>query len=111
MNEDKSKCTKNFPKKYNQETIFLNIGSYPVYKRRNNGKKILFSSHKIADNRFVVPHNPYLLLKLRCHINIEVFNTIKAIKYLLKYFYKGPDTAIICLSNSENTIDDHLQIF
>ena len=38
--------------------------------------KIIFSSQKIADNRFVVPHNPYLLLKVRCHINIEVFNTI-----------------------------------
>ena len=35
MNEDKSKCTKNFPKQYNEEIIFPNIGSYPVYKRRN----------------------------------------------------------------------------
>ena len=110
MNEDKSKCTKNFPKQFNEETIFLNIGSYPVYRRRNDGKEIIFSSQKIADNRFVVPYNPYLLLKLRCHINVEVCNTIKSIKYLFKYFYKGPDTAIICLSNSENTIEDHAHI-
>ena len=55
VNGDKSKCTKKFPKKYNEETIFLNIGSYPVYKRRNDGKKIIFLSQKIADNRFVMP--------------------------------------------------------
>ena len=64
MNEEKSKCKKNCPKQYNEETIFLNIGSYPVYKRKNDGKKIIFSSQKIADNHFVVPYNPYLLLKL-----------------------------------------------
>ena len=68
--------------------------------------KIIFSSQKIADIRFVVPYNPYLLLKVLCHINIEVCNTNKSIKYLFKYFYKGPDTIIICLSNSENTIED-----
>ena len=109
--EDKSKCTKNFPNQYNKKTIFLNIVSYPLYKRRNAGKKIIFSSQKIADNRFVVPYNPYLLLKLVCHINIEVFNNIKSIKYLFKYFYKGPYTAIVSFSNSENIIKDHLQIF
>ena len=73
-------------------------------------KKLYFHLKKLQ-NRFVVPYNPYFLLKLRCDINIEVFNAIKSIKYLFKYFYKGPDTAIICLSNSENTIEDHLQIF
>ena len=57
-----------------------------------------------------MPYNPYLLLKVRCHINIEVCNTIKSIQYLFKYFYKVPDTAIICLSNSENSIDDHADI-
>ena len=111
MNKDKSKCTKNISKLYYEETIFLNIGSDPVYNRRNDGKKIILLSQKIADNRFVAPCNPYLLLKLCCHINIEVFNTIKSLKYLFKYFYKGPDTAIICLNNSENTIEEHLQIF
>ena len=72
--------------------------------------KIIFSSQKIVDNRFVVPYNPYLLLKVLCHINLEVCNTIKSIKYLFRYFYKGPDTAIICLSNSEITIEDHADI-
>ena len=72
--------------------------------------KIIFSSQKIAEYRFVVPYISYLLLKIRCHINIEVCNTIKSIQYLFKYFYKGLDTAIICLSNSENAIEDHADI-
>ena len=37
-------------------------------------------------------------------------NIIKSTKYLFKYFYKDPDTAIISLSNSENTIEDHVDI-
>ena len=57
-----------------------------------------------------MPNNPYLLLKVHCHINIEVCNTVNSIKYLFKYFYKGPDTAIIRLNNSENTIEDHADI-
>ena len=31
-------------------------------------------------------------------------------KYLFKYFYKGPDTAIICLSNSENVMEVYTDI-
>ena len=57
-----------------------------------------------------MPYNPYLLLKVRCHINIEVCNTIKVYKYLFKYSYKGPNTTIICLRNSENTIEDYADI-
>ena len=38
-----------------------------------------------------MPYNPYLLLKFQCHINVEVCTSIKAIKYIYKYTYKGPD--------------------
>ena len=46
---------------------------------------------QILDNRRVVPHNVYLLMKYRCHINVEVCNSITAVKYLYKYVYKGHD--------------------
>jgi hypothetical protein len=45
----------------------------------------------------VVPYSPYLSLKFNCHINVEVVQSIKAIKYLYKYTHKGPDRAKIKL--------------
>ncbi|KAI5390621.1 hypothetical protein KIW84_075788 [Lathyrus oleraceus] len=44
-----------------------------------------------VDNRWVVPYNPWLLLKYDCHINVEICSSIKSIKYLYKYVYNGPD--------------------
>ena len=64
MNEDKSKCTKNFPKQYNEETIFLNIGSYAVYKRRNDGKKLYFH------------HKRLQTIVLLCYISIFKFSIL-----------------------------------
>jgi hypothetical protein len=43
----------------------------------------------------VVPHNVYLSTKYDVHINIEVCNNIRAIKYLFKYVYKGHDRATV----------------
>ncbi|KAI5387466.1 hypothetical protein KIW84_073549 [Lathyrus oleraceus] len=44
-----------------------------------------------VDNRWVVPYNPWLLLKYDCHINVEICSSMKSIKYLYKYVYKSPD--------------------
>jgi hypothetical protein len=41
----------------------------------------------------VVPHNPALLLKYNCHINVEICCSIRSIKYTHKYVYKGHDRA------------------
>jgi hypothetical protein len=47
----------------------------------------------------VVLHNVYLLTKYDAHINIEVCNNIRAIKYLFKYVYKGHDRATVEISH------------
>lgn len=86
MSKDTKKCTKNFPKKFNNKTTF-NSSGYPLYIRRNDIKKINYKGkyhNRIADNRFVVSYNPYLLLKFNCHINVEVCSTVQCIKYLFK---------------------------
>ncbi|GBM89939.1 hypothetical protein AVEN_88660-1 [Araneus ventricosus] len=47
------------------------------------------------DNRWVVPYNPWLLKKFNAHINVEVCASVKSVKYLYKYVYKGHDAASV----------------
>ena len=82
-------CTKGFPKDFNDATVLLD-GMYPRYKRRDTGRNVNKGTARL-DNRFVVPYNPALSRKYGCHLNIEVVTSIKAVKYLYKYTYKGHD--------------------
>ena len=61
------------------------------------------------DNRYVVPHNPQLLRRYNCHINVEVVTTIKAIKYMYKYVYKGHDVCMIELKPRAGQTDEQAQ--
>lgn len=57
------------------------------------------------DNRWVVPYNPYLLRMFNCHINVEVCSSIKAVKYLFKYIYKGHDRACVSITDNTNEVE------
>ncbi|KAG2690570.1 hypothetical protein I3760_09G193200 [Carya illinoinensis] len=61
-----------------------------IQLRSNNGRTARIRGHDL-DNRWVVPYNPYLVAMFDCHINVEICSTIKAVKYLYKYIYKGHD--------------------
>jgi hypothetical protein len=57
----------------------------------------------------VVLYNVYLLTKYDAHINVEVCNNIRAVKYLLKYVYKGHDCATIEVSRqSDNATEGNV---
>nr|KYP50064.1 hypothetical protein KK1_028219 [Cajanus cajan] len=80
-------CKKMYPKQFYQETR-QGHDSYPQYRRRFN-HPVSVNRNVTIDNRWVVPYNPWLLLKYNYHINVEVCSSIKSIKYLYKYVYKG----------------------
>lgn len=54
----------------------------------------------------MVPYNPGLLMRYNCHINVEAFSSIKAIKYLFKYVYKVHDCASFSVNPSHKE-DSH----
>ena len=85
-------CSKGFPKSFQEETI-INENGFPLYRRRNNRTLSLNNNRASADNSFVVPYNKFLLKHFRCHINVEICCTVKALKYLYKYLFKGYDIA------------------
>nr|GEV55738.1 ATP-dependent DNA helicase PIF1-like [Tanacetum cinerariifolium] len=95
---NEGKCSKHYPKKFLAETV-INEDGYHVYRRRDN--KITAVKGKFTyENRHVVPHNRYLLLKYHAHINVEWCNRSKDIKYLFKYLNKGPDIATIAIQEN-----------
>jgi hypothetical protein len=54
----------------------------------------------------VVPYNPGLLFRYNCHINVEACSSIKAVKYLFKYVYKGHDQASFSVNADQNDADE-----
>lgn len=98
------KCSKRFPKRY-VETTKSDDDGYPLYRRRKNGRTV--KKKKIPlHNGFVVPYNRTLLEKYRAHINVELCNQSKSIKYLFKYVNKGHDQVTAAFYQSQNHDED-----
>jgi hypothetical protein len=57
----KGKCSKNFPKPFQAETVMQRDG-YPVYAQPDDGCSYRVGDC-IVDNRWIVPYNPYLLAR------------------------------------------------
>ena len=61
------------------------------------------------DNSWVVPYNSYLLLKYNAPINVELCSTVKSVKYLYKYIYKGYDCANVEINLKEKSDPTNLE--
>ena len=116
-------CEKRFPKELNPATE-MTAGAYPDYRRRSTTDGGFSFQHKLrttkkkeefmtVDNKWVVPYNRTLLLKYGAHMNVEVCSTVKAVKYIHKYIYKGHDSAQIVIKgkNNENEKVDEIKQF
>ena len=81
-------CSKYYPKSFQNRTT-INQDGYPIYRRRDDGSTI--EKDYIFWDKYVILHNPKLLLKYNSHINVEWCNQSRSIKYLFKYINKGHD--------------------
>jgi len=60
------------------------------------------------DNRWVVPHKPYITKMFDAHINVKVSTGIRSVKYLLKYVYKGLDRVATVIASLTNEIQQYI---
>jgi len=119
MLKNKYKCSKRYPRAFNNHTKMTENG-YPEYRRRspeNNGNTGILHGN-IITNQWVVPYNPVMLLKYRCHLNFEMCATVTSVKYIYKYLLKGNDKITMELkftkkskksSNRRNANDKSIQ--
>jgi len=98
------KCSKHYPKLFSTETTFDKNG-FPKYRRRDDGRFFTTSSGLKLDNCWVIPHNVDLIVKYQAHINVEICNRAKSVKYLFKYINKGHDMATVVIE--ENNVTTH----
>ncbi|KAI2502245.1 helicase [Fragilaria crotonensis] len=90
-----------------QDETTLNDDGFPQYHRRDDGRTVTVRGAEL-DNRWVVPYNCHLTKKYDCHINVEVCNSVQAVKYLYKYVYKGHDRAAVQMGEDVDEIKLYL---
>ena len=56
----------------------------------------------LITNQWVVPTNYGLSLKFNSHINVESCGTMRTVKYIFKYIYKGGDCANLVLTQERD---------
>jgi hypothetical protein len=97
-------CSKHYPRPFLESTVVEENG-YPKYRRRDDGRTWTVPLPEgrtfTFDNRWIVPYNPYLSLRYKAHINVEICTTVKAIQYVHKYVYKGGDQTTLRIDEND----------
>lgn len=101
------KCSKQYPKVF-QPVTKRNDNGYPEY-RRVSGVQVEVR-RSTMDNRNVVPYNPFISLKYNAHVNVEVVTSLKAVKYIYKYIFKGHDYTNIVITSDGQAQLNHNEI-
>lgn len=96
---NKKHCSKQFPQPFRTnfttnpktgraEYRRLDNGDTAKVKQKNGDNKYVETD---IDNRYVVPYNPYLLMKYDCHICFDLVTANAVVAYIYKYCHKGVD--------------------
>ena len=97
--KDPDNCKHHFPKGRQADTVICS-NQFPLYRRRQLFSAVI-KGHRISDE-WVAPYNGLLLLRYRCHVNVEVVTHLKVTKYCYKYVFKKPDEATICIDEIDH---------
>ncbi|PIA29092.1 hypothetical protein AQUCO_06300048v1 [Aquilegia coerulea] len=76
-------------------------------KAKKTGKSYHVRGH-LVDNKDVVPYNPHLSEMFDCHINVEICASVRAVKYINKYIYKGHDRTTMVVGAEDDEIQQYL---
>lgn len=87
--------------RYASHTMFDDSG-FPIYKRRKT-QNTVSTRNAVLDNQWVVPYNRNLLVRYQSHINLEVCNDGRCMKYLFKYCLKGNDRATMLVKGKKSS--------
>ena len=105
-------CESGFPEDYCERSHFAEEDGSAVYRRRSpedGGGSHVVKNFRIGKKRIdfeytsrdVVSHNLFLLRTFKCHINVKICSSLKVIKYLLWYPFKGEARVIGSIENEE----------
>jgi hypothetical protein len=82
---DDGLCSKDFPKLFSDHTKASEDGYPQLRRRRGFSAPYKYRNQQYTiTNEWIVSYNPYLSKKYNCHINVQLCNSIKAVKYLYK---------------------------
>ena len=109
----KKHCNKYYPQPFRTTASVNEKTGRAEYKRTDNGDNPtirqrvdgVFKDVQIG-NQWIVPYNPYLLLKYNCHICVVV-TAASCVKCLFKYVTKGADMAKARVSGVSSEIEQY----
>ncbi|PIA65100.1 hypothetical protein AQUCO_00100527v1 [Aquilegia coerulea] len=99
-------CRSRYPRENVNDTR-IDVDGYPIYRRRKTGKSYHVRGH-LVDNKDVVPYNPHLSEMFDCHINVKICASVRAVKYINKYIYKGHDRTTMVVGAEDDEIQQYL---
>jgi hypothetical protein len=99
-------CSAGYPKPHQLFTT-MDEHSYPRYRRRNDGRAFEVRG-AMLDNRWVVPFNPFCVLWMYCHINLECTLFFGSMKYINKYLNKGGDCGTLQIQHGDDEVKQYI---
>jgi DNA replication protein DnaC len=103
-------CFRSFPKKMTQTTN-QPIDGFPIYRKRGRfttNVKDHNGVDRVVTDEWVVPFVPFLLLRYKCHLNVEIACHLFVFKYVYKYVFKAPDKAAVAVDEISAYLEGRL---